>query len=421
VSFKQLREELLTLFSLGVAEPLPDPAFNELALRVFRFQCGANPGYGGFVARRGKDLDTVSRWEDIPFLPARAFKSVPLVSGDPGGSERIFRTSGTTAGTLVRGEHHVRDLALYRGSLLPNFQAHLLPDWPAMPILCLLPSPEAAPDSSLSFMMGEVVRAFGGGARATVAVEVTAAVGEDPAGSLAEDGSGFFVHPERGIAMEAFRHALAREEAGRSPVLLAGTAFAFVQWLEVTKTEGWRVRLPEGSRIMETGGYKGRGRAMSREDLYRSLKGAFGVPTERIVNEYGMTELLSQFYEPVMALDGGEKHSSDDGRSSRGLGGDGAGDGDGVGAGAGRFHRGPPWVRTRVLDPLSLAEVPDGEVGVLAHLDLANLGSVAAILTEDLGRRVPGGFHLMGRSRGAELRGCSLAMEDFLAAQEEGT
>jgi hypothetical protein len=51
-------------------------------------------------------------------------------------------------------------------------------------------------------------------------------------------------------------------------------------------------------------------------------------------------------------------------------------------------------------------------------MDLANLGSVAAVLTEDLGREVPGGFQLQGRSPGSESRGCSLAMEDFLASQE---
>ena len=78
-------------------------------------------------------------------------------------------------------------------------------------------------------------------------------------------------------------------------------------------------------------------------------------------------------------------------------------------------------MRTRVLHPLTLEPVPNGDVGILAHLDLANLGSVSAILTEDLGRLVGGGFRLQGRSPGAEPRGCSLAMEDFLAGVEGGT
>ena len=178
--------------------------------------------------------------------------------------------------------------------------------------------------------------------------------------------------------------------------------------------------MPEGSRIMETGGYKGRARALAREDLYRGLTEAFGVPARRIVSEYGMTELLSQFYEPVLAETGGEGDRSEAVGGGGGSGWDQVGRARDAGAVTGRFHRGPPWVRTRILDPLTLGEVPEGTPGLLAHVDLANLGSVSAILTEDMGRRVPGGFQLVGRSQGAEPRGCSLAMEDFLGALGEG-
>jgi hypothetical protein len=429
VNFLELRKELLGRFSLGVTEPLPGPVFDHLALRVFRFQCLENPGYRGFVARRGVDPDAVTRWQDIPFLPARAFKSAPLVSGDPAEVERIFRTSGTTGGREARGEHHVRDLALYRASLLPNFQAHLLPEGGPVPMLCLLPAPEDAPDSSLSFMMGEAVRVFGSGGGWDPNGNGPASPGgklEAPSGG---GGGGFFVHPTEGIEVRRFREALDLAVAGQGPVLLAGTAFAFLHWLELAGKRGWRVRLPEGSRIMETGGYKGRARALAREDLYRGLTEAFGVPARRIVSEYGMTELLSQFYEPVLAEAGGEGDLSEDrgeGDPSEAVGGGGGpgwnqvGRARDAGAVTGRFHRGPPWVRTRILDPLTLGEVPEGAPGLLAHVDLANLGSVSAILTEDMGRRVPGGFQLVGRSQGAEPRGCSLAMEDFLGALGEG-
>jgi hypothetical protein len=112
-----------------------------------------------------------------------------------------------------------------------------------------------------------------------------------------------------------------------------------------------------------------------------------------------MTELLSQFYEPVLGK-GREP-------STVGL--------------ANRYHRGPPWVRTLALDPMTLEEVVPEQPGILAHLDLANLGSVAAVLTEDLGRMVPGGFQLLGRDPGSEPRGCSLAMEDFLEGRGSGS
>lgn len=412
MTFQALEEELLTLFRRGVDEPLGEDAFNDLALRVFRFQYEANPIYRAFAHRRGGHPDAVDRWEAIPALPTRAFKTAPLVCGPAEAAEAVFRTSGTTRGREARGEHHVRSLALYRAALTPNFRAHLLPEGEALPVLALLPSPEEAPDSSLSFMVGEAVgwwEAGGVGDEGGGVPETGVQGGGSDTGSRA-----FFVDPEAGIRKEAFRGAALAAAEAPTPVLLAGTAFAFAQWLEIAREEDARVTLPPGSRIMETGGYKGRTRALSREALYDGMEEVFGVPPERVVNEYGMTELLSQFYEPVLV---------EDPSGSGGDTGPGTGPGTGTGAETGtgsaperRFHRPPPWVRTVALHPMTLEPVPEGEAGILAHLDLANLGSVARILTGDLGRMVPGGFVLAGRSPGAEPRGCSLAMEDFLDA-----
>jgi len=80
-----------------------------------------------------------------------------------------------------------------------------------------------------------------------------------------------------------------------------------------------------------------------------------------------------------------------------------------------RIHKPPHWARTRVLNPKSLDEVGDGEVGLLCHYDLANRGSVIAVLTEDLGTKVESGFLLLGRATGTELRGCSVLIEELLS------
>jgi hypothetical protein len=68
------------------------------------------------------------------------------------------------------------------------------------------------------------------------------------------------------------------------------------------------------------------------------------------------------------------------------------------------------------VDPLTGAEVPRGERGVLVHCDLASFNSVTSILTEDVGIAVDGGFQLLGRAEGAQAKGCSLAVEEFLRA-----
>ena len=78
----------------------------------------------------------------------------------------------------------------------------------------------------------------------------------------------------------------------------------------------------------------------------------------------------------------------------------------------------PPWLKVRALDPGSLAPLPEGETGVLCFFDLANLGSVGHVLTEDLGSVDAGGVRLSGRTPGAEPPGFSLAVEELLTSAE---
>ena len=369
-SFDQLAADLTELFRRGVGEPLDDAGFNGSALRVFRWQYEHNVPFRGYCAGRGATPGSVTSWEQVPPVPTGAFKRLRMLSMEEGGEpDVVFHTSGTT-GTQRRGEHPVASLPLYRSALLPIFRAHLLPDGARLPVFALVPAPEEAPQSSLSHMIGAVSEAFGA------------------------EGGGWFAAADGALHESALRRAVeAAVDAGR-PVLIAATAFALAHWLGGLARDELRFVLPEGSRVMETGGFKGRVRGVSREDLYSGIEARLGIPVARVVNEYGMTEMLSQFYEPVLSRPQAP----------------GAALGD-------RLHVAPPWVRTRILDPVSLAPVAAGEVGLLCHHDLANLGSVASVLTEDLGVAVADGFRLLGRLLGAEPRGCSLATEELLDAE----
>jgi hypothetical protein len=71
------------------------------------------------------------------------------------------------------------------------------------------------------------------------------------------------------------------------------------------------------------------------------------------------------------------------------------------------FHF-PPWARVQIISPETRREVADGETGLIRVFDLANVFSVMAIQTEDLGIRRSDGFELIGRATLAEPRGCSL-------------
>jgi hypothetical protein len=73
-----------------------------------------------------------------------------------------------------------------------------------------------------------------------------------------------------------------------------------------------------------------------------------------------------------------------------------------------RLFRFPPWTRAKLISPETGDEVSKGETGLIRVFDLANVSSVLAIQTEDLGVRRGEGFELIGRAAMAEPRGCSL-------------
>jgi hypothetical protein len=165
---------------------------------------------------------------------------------------------------------------------------------------------------------------------------------------------------------------------------IATTAFALVALLDELDAAGRPLPLPPASRIMETGGFKGRTRVIGRAELYARAAAAFGIDEAAIVAEYGMTELTSQYY---------------DSPASRWS--------------AKRVKVPVPWLRPIVVD-VNGAPVANGIVGAIRHVDCANRSSAVAIETEDLGVLTPDGLLLLGREEGAALRGCSLDAEDLI-------
>jgi len=372
----ELRTEILECCRQG-AEPLADDAFNHLALRVFAHNVQAVPAYRAYCAARDRTPDTVDHWTRIPAVPTAAFKELPLHDA-AAGVERVFRTSGTTRGPERRGQHPVADLTLYRASLRTTFEAFLLPDGARPRILSLMPPAATIPDSSLAFMITDVVDTFGG------------------------PGSRSFADPD-GLRYTALDQAVAEAVEEGAPVMLLGTSSAFIHWLDRMAEAGRAFRLPTGSRLMDTGGFKGRGRRLEPRELRGVYADRLGLPAWACVNEYGMTELLSQYYDDALLGRGPALPDPAEGPAP---------DPDGP-----RRKRGPGWLRSVAVDPETLAPLPDGEMGLLRHVDLANLFGVAAVQTEDLGRVEDGALILEGRAAGAPPRGCSIAMDLLLGGR----
>jgi hypothetical protein len=197
------------------------------------------------------------------------------------------------------------------------------------------------------------------------------------------DEPGWYLHDER-LDVARLTADVARAHADGIAVCIATTAFALVALLDELDDAGRTLRLPAGSRVMETGGFKGRTRVVGRAELYARAAAAFAIDEAAIVAEYGMTELSSQYY---------------DSPASRWS--------------AKRIKQPVPWLRPIVLD-VDGRPLPNGVVGAIRHVDCANRSSVVAIDTEDLGAITPDGLLLLGREEGAALRGCSLDAEDLI-------
>jgi hypothetical protein len=232
--------------------------------------------------------------------------------------------------------------------------------------MMLTPRPAEAPQSSLVHMFEVIGRKAG-----AVESSFVGRVGEDRVWR---------------IDFDAATARLRQASGGGVPMILMGTAFSFVHLLDWMSGRELRLELPPGSRVMETGGYKGRSREVSKLELHRMITHRLGVPPDRIFCEYGMSELSSQAYGCGCSM---EK--------------------DAVLA---EFAF-PPWVRARVISPETNDEVAEGEAGLLRIVDLANVFSVTAIQTEDRAVRRGGGFELIGRAAQAEARGCSLTAIEY--------
>ena len=332
-------------------DDLADAAFDALALRLFAYQYEHNAPYRRFCAGRGVAPSTVNSWRDVPPAPAAAFKRFALTCAP---EEACSPDAG---GRVFHSS----------GTTGSETSRHFM-DRPALDLY----------RTSLKAGYARFVPP-------TLAIfALMPPPAEAPYSSLSfmleELGAWFFWR-------ENWREVIPLWiRTQRKYYTLFGTAFAWIHLFDSTDGPLW---MSPDCVVVETGGFKGRSREIRPDELYGLFHERLGVEPERCLSEYGMSEMASQFYDSV-AFD-----------KARGV---------------TRTPRkvGPPWLRTRVLDPVTGMDAAPGAPGLLAHYDLANLNSVFAIQTEDRGIAADDGdgFVLLGRAPDAILRGCSLLAEE---------
>jgi phenylacetate-coenzyme A ligase PaaK-like adenylate-forming protein len=356
LSSASLQKSLLILMS---APEISQADFDRQALTTFAHQYAYNLPFQRFCQQRGKTPRTVKSWRDIPAVPISGFKELTLSCTPPASAARIFMTSGTTQAD-VRGKHYHPHLLVYDESMTRHFSQRFMRGHNKIRMGILFPSETLMPNSSLAHYLALAKTRFG-------------------------TSDSVYLIDESGVNLPLAISDLTDAQNSGQPYALLGASYSLVHLMDALQAQGLEFKLPVGSRVLDTGGFKGQSRELTPEAFYEQLAKTFGVHASHCINMYGMTELSTQFY--------------DDGNATWPS-----------------VKSGPGWIRTRVVDHMTGEDMPDGVPGVLVHCDLANFNSVSTILTEDVGVIAPEGFVLMGRAGGSAAKGCSLAVEEFLKA-----
>jgi len=329
--------------------PLDENKFGEIALELYDLHREHNPTYAKY------DKGPLTDWREIPLMPISEFKkndvSLIMESRMPfPGVE--FHSSGTTQGD--KSKHRMYDTEAYRASIVRGLKTIVELDYePKYRVVLLTPK---LPHSSLYYMMQLISDIY------------------DPRGVREE-----FDGMTDAIRVRDLVEGLDQES---ERVLLFGTSLAFYDLLStISKLDIKPITLPEGSLIIETGGWKGRDIKITPRELTSTVSSFFGVPPMDCLREYSMSELSSQLwawnYEAADV----------------------------------KYHA-PYWLNYRLVDPLTQTEVKEGESGIIAFVDLANVWSCPFILTEDMGHLSSTKFMdtlvLEGRAATAPEKGCSL-------------
>lgn len=348
-------------------QQLSESDFNQVALDLFDYQFKNNLPYKRYAQSQRKSPLIVNNWQSIPLMPIQGYKQLTLSTMPVQKDEPVFMSSGTTDPNHRSHNYHP-SFKVWDASMKYPFKQFVLPDRDKMTILGLFPGEKTNSNSSLSRYVTKAIDFFG------------------------DDKSGIFID-ENGMDYQGIVGALKDAERQGRPVMLLGASFSYVHLLDYLNEQKLTFKLPGDSRLFDTGGFKGQSRSVDAQDLFDAIKNTFNIDRDHYINMYGMTEISSQCYDQNLVR---------------------------------LYHHlpldytkaAPAWVRVRILSTDTLQPVESGHAGLIAYYDLANWNSCVAILTEDMGIQDESGFKVLGRVQGAEAKGCSIAVDQLLYANQ---
>jgi hypothetical protein len=160
-------------------------------------------------------------------------------------------------------------------------------------------------------------------------------------------------------------------------VALIGATSAYIYFFQACRRKKMKFRLPPGSRVCDGGGYRNRFGVYTRNDYYAMVQEVLGIPGSHCVNVLGEAETATNLFDDSLR------------RCVKGL------------QPRQRTRPVPPWCRVLAMSIDELKPLPDGEVGLLAHWDLANVPTVLAVITDNLGYTTDNGrgCEMVGRAK----------------------
>ncbi|MFZ1496757.1 MAG: acyl transferase [Saprospiraceae bacterium] len=231
--------------------------FEKLTLDVFAFQAQYNEVYKKYITLLNRNISSVKKINDIPFLPVELFKNHSIKTGK-WEAQKMYRSSNTTS--TQSSQHFIRDEQFYLRNAWQNF-LNQYPQFQKGCIIGLLPSYLERNDASLVAMVNYFMQ------------------------QTKNLHNGFYLNEWKKLD-ETINTCISKNV----PTLLFGVTFALLEWVQNSSVD----KLNNNIIIMETGGMKGRKSIMPRFEVHNKIKTRFAL--QAIHSEYGMTELFSQAY-----------------------------------------------------------------------------------------------------------------------------
>lgn len=198
--------------------------------------------------------------------------------------------------------------------------------------------------------------------------------------------SGYFVNENGEFENDRLINFLRSAAYGDIPVFIfINIDYAYKFVVDCLK-KGIILPLSKLSRILLSGFKEEK---VAKQEFYYLLQKVFDLHEYFLIDDYGMTESTSSWYDNVL-------RNKLNGKNEQ------------------RCKIDPCWCRTEIVDASTLEKVEDGKVGLIRYINLANFNTCSFILTNDLGYKIGEGFEVIGKASREEADGYYDLLERLL-------